>query len=294
MGVMSSLERSMARSQRAVEGEESESDMAETEATMRFFADSGAPEPRRLTPLEQAQELVYDAREAARPEQRVKLAREALAISADCADAYVVLAEDAAQSTEEVCEYSRLGVAAGERALGKDFFEENAGDFWGLIQTRPYMRARWSLAQSLWALGDRAKAIEHAQDMLRLNPDDNQGVRWVLGCWLLATGRDGQVEELFARYEKRSTFALYGTTLLRFRRSGPSPEAEEALDLARGKNPHVPDYLTGRRRLPNTMPSSIVLGRESEAVHYVVDAIDAWRQTPGALQWLRDHRDPAT
>jgi hypothetical protein len=30
-------------------------------------------------------------------------------------------------------------VAAGERSLGPKAFEEDAGHFWGILETRPYM-----------------------------------------------------------------------------------------------------------------------------------------------------------
>src|SRR5262245_39736743 len=45
------------------------------------------------TPLGRAQELMYQAFEQRDPDERVRLAHEALEVSPDCADAYVLLAE---------------------------------------------------------------------------------------------------------------------------------------------------------------------------------------------------------
>ena len=123
-----------------------------------------------------AQGLMYEAFDV-EGAHRVALARQALAISPDCADAYLLLAEETASSIEEACELLEQGVAAGERALGPEPFEEDVGYFWGLIETRPYMRARAALAETLWALGRREEAVEHQRELLRLNPNDNQGVR---------------------------------------------------------------------------------------------------------------------
>src|SRR6266542_6535579 len=53
--------------------------------------------------LFQAQDLMYEAFEA-QGARRVALAREALAISPDCADAYLLLAEETASSAEEARE----------------------------------------------------------------------------------------------------------------------------------------------------------------------------------------------
>jgi hypothetical protein len=86
--------------------------------------------------LERAQEVVYDAWE--RPgrrnrRRRVTLAGEALALSPDCADAYVLLAEETARSPAAARPLYEQGVAAGERALGEAYFREQVGEFWGLL-----------------------------------------------------------------------------------------------------------------------------------------------------------------
>ena len=156
------------------------------ERVMREAAAGLGGERRGETPLDRAQEVMYRAFEATGSEQ-VRLARKALEISPDCADAYVLLAEHAA-TAEEARKHYEQGVAAGERALGKQAFEEYAGQFWGLLETRPYMRARQGLAQCLWEAGRREEAAEHYQEMLRLNPNDNQGVRYSLATLLLGPG----------------------------------------------------------------------------------------------------------
>ena len=95
--------------------------------------------------LDRAQDMVYEAWEARTPKRRADLARKALAISPLCADAYAMLAEQAGGETDEGLVLWRRGVEAGRQALGTDF-EELEGEFWGFIETRPYMRARFGLA----------------------------------------------------------------------------------------------------------------------------------------------------
>jgi len=65
-----------------------------------------------------AQDLVNSAWETADPINRTILARKALRISADCADAYVLLAE-AATTLPEALEFYRQGVEAGRVPLAK-------------------------------------------------------------------------------------------------------------------------------------------------------------------------------
>ncbi len=134
----------------------------------------------RTSAVDEAQEVMYDAWEAPTHQRAVTLAKKALTISADCADAYTFLAEKTAESLEEALDLYRKGVEAGERALGKKAFKEDVGYFWGLVETRPYMRARDGLAQCLWEVGQREEAVGHYWDMLRLNPNDNQGIRDIL------------------------------------------------------------------------------------------------------------------
>ena len=129
--------------------------------------------------LARAQDLVYRAFQADDWQARVELARQALEISPDCADAYVCLAELAPTAQDALAEWER-GVAAGTRVLGGErALDRYAGHFWGMLETRPYMRARLGLAQCLWALRRREQAIGHCRALLRLNPNDNQGVRYV-------------------------------------------------------------------------------------------------------------------
>ena len=125
-----------------------------------------------------AQNLMYSAWDQSSKRSRIDLARKALAISPLCADAYVLLAEEEAKSAQEAQEFFRKGVEAGERALGPAGFKRYAGHFWGFLETRPYMRARAGLAATLNALGEVDAAIGHFRELLRLNPNDNQGIRY--------------------------------------------------------------------------------------------------------------------
>jgi tetratricopeptide (TPR) repeat protein len=239
--------------------------------------------------LERAQELMYQAFEETNPGNRIALAHEALSISPNCADAYVLLAEEEADTIQRALEYYRQGVAAGERALGKDFFEENAGDFWAILETRPYMRARQGLAEVLWRLKRHDEALEHYREMVRLNPNDNQGIRYLLLALLLEIGREDDAAELLQEYEDEwSAVWLYTRTLLGFRQHGASTRANKALAEALKENPHVPTYLTGKKRIPNTLPPLIGMGDEDEAIAYASDHLNHWRRTPGAIAWLRE------
>jgi tetratricopeptide (TPR) repeat protein len=272
-------------------GEQQSETVEEANAFLdEFFVSGEAPPiPEPDTPLGKAQAIIYDAWEADTRRQRVRLARKALKISPDCADAYVLLAEESAETVEEAKELYEAGVEAGERAIGREGFKEYEGHFWGVLETRPYMRARQGLAICLWQMGQRDEAIAHYEEMLRLNPGDNQGVRYALLSCLLEAGREKDAEQLLKRYkDDAAAIWLYNSALLAFRKGGASRRANKQLREAIEFNPHVPDYLLGRRRVPQEAPPYIQLGGDTEAVDYVIEASHLWLQQPGAIEWLRE------
>ena len=245
--------------------------------------------PQGDAPQDIAQATLQRAYEERDPERRVALANEALAEWPDCADAYVLLAEHARTRREALGLYEK-GVAAGERALGPEAFRRDAGHFWLMLETRPYMRARLGLAHVLWTMGRRDEAVRHLQDLLRLNPGDNQGVRYTLASFLLSLDRDDDADQLLRQYpdEDSATWA-YTRALLAFRRNGDTIESRRLLKAARKANKHVPAYLLGEKFPAARPPRYISPGGEAEALEYIGSFMAAWKSTPGAVAWLREN-----
>ncbi|ACB96308.1 hypothetical protein [Beijerinckia indica] len=240
--------------------------------------------------LDEAQDLVFEAWDSATSKRCVALAKKALTISPLCADAYVLLAEHATTGSEEELDLWQRGVDAGKAALGADF-DGFVGGFWGFLETRPYMRARLGLACVQWARGARDEAIDHLRAMLDLNPDDNQGVRYILASWLIEEERDADLRTLLARYSDDDMANWTWTTVLaNFRGEGDTEESRRLLAKAMAGNPHVLAYLSGERKLPRSLPPFYSSGEDSEAVHYAEDFRAGWVATPGALEWLTAHQ----
>ena len=237
--------------------------------------------------LAKAQDVMYGAWEQTTSRSRILLARKALGISPLCADAYNLLAEEASSLNEARDLYAK-GVEAGELALGPDGFEEYAGHFWGFLETRPYMRARAGLAASLLKLGDENAAASHYTEMLKLNPNDNQGIRYELAAILLRQDNETELKALLAAYEDEASAQwLYTRALLAFR-EGSSGETRAAalVKEAWSANEHVPAILAGTKRPVATDSGYLTVGGADEASYYVADFGPAWRRTPGAVEWL--------
>jgi tetratricopeptide (TPR) repeat protein len=236
---------------------------------------------------QRARELLYQALEDECPKRRSMLARRAVELDPDCAEAYLILADDTHDALARA-DLLRQGVDAGERALGESFVERESGNFWLLLETRPYMRARLRLARELAALGLKREALAHFHALLDLDTQDNLGVRTDIALLLLDLREHEQLEALLERYNTDTdpTFFPYVRALLSFRQQGDGPQARELMELAVQSNPHVPPLLLGHLPLPDELPQQTIPGDEGEAARYARYGLSAWSSTEGALCWL--------
>ena len=240
---------------------------------------------RELTPLERAQELAYDAMES-QGRLRTKRARQALALSPDCADAWVLLAEDVRGTEAAIALYERA-VQAGANAIGAERFASLRGEFWGHVDTRPYMRARFGLAEVLIGTGHNDEGLAHYRALLELNPNDNQGVRYLLLEALLDVNRNEEAGVLLSQYENDAgALWPYGRLLWQFRTDPRPLQVQAAYDAACAANPHVVEYLLDPEAIPFRTPPHYALGSEEEAVYVAQRLGPLFEVTEGVLDWL--------
>ncbi|MGV3488753.1 MAG: tetratricopeptide repeat protein [Tuberibacillus sp.] len=217
---------------------------------------------------EKAQDLIFDAYEAS-GKKRKALLEKALKLDPDHPDAYNIMAEEA-KSADEACKLYREGVVRGEKRLGQAYFKENMGRFWGLVETRPFMRAKFNYGRTLQVMGKVKEAIAQYEELLELNEMDNQGVRYLLFGAYVKNGDLNQAERLLEKYPDNYTASgLYNQCLLEGMKNGKTPRFKKMLTKAMKQNPYVMDYLTGKKRLPAQIPEAYTVGDTSEAIVYV-------------------------
>jgi tetratricopeptide (TPR) repeat protein len=243
----------------------------ETEEELQEFLATYDPQRRggsadQRDPNAEAQQLAYRALEQRERGLSAKLARQALQLDPDCIDALAALAYATSTSVDQFIAGLENALTAGERALGTDFFTANRGHFWGVLETRPYMRTRAMLAELLRQDGRLPQAIAHYEALLELNPNDNQGNRDpLLGCYLATDALD-KTRRLLDQYGDDMAVFTWGRVLERYL-SGDVAGAATALRKARQLNRHVEPFLTGVKPLPAVPPNSYSMGSESEAIH---------------------------
>lgn len=242
---------------------------------------------------DQAQDLVYEAFNEDSAKKQLLLIEEALAIDPDCVDALTFLAQTTAVGPHEELLFLEKAVAAGVKNLGKEFIKENSGELWYMHEARPFLRAKFELAQTLWELRRQPEALKICWELLALNKNDNQGVRYVLFDYLILQNEREEIERLLSLFpEDGSTHWAFNKALYLFLKNGPdSREARKQLLAAHEENKFVVSYLAGLGELPEEIPGSYVMGGEDEAICYAADSGLGWVNNIKSLAWLVDTLD---
>lgn len=212
---------------------------------------------------EAAQEHIYDAWEVADGVKQQHLALGALRRSPLCADAFNLLA---AIYPEHATELFTRGMIAGELALGPDRFAEMEGEFWGFLETRPYMRARAGLAAALQRAGRTDEAITHWRELLRLCPNDNLGVRYTLAFELLGRDDKRALRALLKAHRGDEGTVFQYTRALLAIAAGKKGADNEAIGGFQ-PNPHVPELLAYTASLVWQQGPHLTIGGLDEAIY---------------------------
>ena len=88
------------------------------------------------------------------------------------------------------------------------FDKENIGDFWLIIETRPYMRTLYTLAKQYLDMESYTLAIDILEDMIELDTDDHLGARFDLaGCYMMMEDAES-LNQLFDQYEGSGSVSM--------------------------------------------------------------------------------------
>jgi hypothetical protein len=125
------------------------------------------------------------------------------------------------------------------------------------------------------------------EQLLRLDPNDNQGVRYLIGPKCLRVGDNEGAIEAFQKCLHEEVGCAFGLALAKLRAQGPSAEIGEALLMGFAANRYVAPMLLGDRweRLDAFHGTNMA---ESEWANDVVVAqADLWQAVPRGAEQLR-------
>lgn len=262
-----------------------------------FFEEDYSEEQERL---EEAQELLYEGWEALSessgdPEEDLERAeaffRRALELDPQLADAYNGLAEIAVErgDLEEAEELYWTAYRLAKAELGTE--EPEAFHWWRQHETRPYMRAREGLGFTYWEEGRYDEALAEFEALLRLNPNDNQGVRYLIPALYQLKGELDKALEVYEEFEERYPgdpgephflfnwgLALYAV--------GRLEEAVAKLRQGIFQNLYIAPLLLGRDVHQYPFQHWTETAEPDYAVSYLHWFGELWEAEPGALRFL--------
>lgn len=265
-----------------------------SEKDLKQFLDSMLLKPipeindEELSKEERAQDLVEEAYELP-IRDAIKNIDIALNLNPDCIEAYEFMGTVQSR-IDSALSYFEKGVNIGKRIFGGNYLEKHKGHFWGLHETRPYMRCMYQYADCLYKSERKDSCIFVLEEMIELNPNDNQGVRDQLLLYLLEQNEF----EKFGRYnrlfnEDGGAYTNFNNALYSFKNTGESDISYDLLKTAIEENKYVLPMLISSK-LQTELPDSYGSGDKNEAKYYSVFAQRIWQQTPGAVKWLMKHR----
>lgn len=247
-------------------------------------ADLDLDSPTVSERVAQADQLVLEAVEATGLSRLHKL-RKAAEIYPYLPDAYNLAGEYVPLPNKKELYFK--GMWIGEKLLGEQYFSDHAGHFWMDIDTKPYMRAKLNYANALKDSGDTGAAILQYREMLKLNPMDNQGIRYLLLPLYFHKNFYLDAKQLIDEFDEASTFFQYGETLLSYVTEGLSKATRSLLKSADKANPFVKEYLLNQKRLPSEEPEAYGWGDRNEAIIGAKYYKKLWTEKPELLDALR-------
>lgn len=238
-------------------------------------------------PVEDAQELAFQALECERPREIQRLAKAALALDPRCLDAQVALLLQEVASPKVQAERLKLLADTGRSEFELGLFHAYRGRVWGLLEARPWLRLRLTQALTLEQAGKPKQAIVILEELLQLSTEDALGARYHLLRLYLLKGLQKPLQALLKAYpQDEGTLFAWARVLERFR-SGELRLAQSALQEARATNPHVEELLVATRRPPKGKPVPGPRGSLEEAA-FLLDRYlgQPWLADRAAMAWL--------
>jgi tetratricopeptide (TPR) repeat protein len=226
--------------------------------------------------------------------KKVALLKKAVDHDANCSRARIELADAkfrAGDWTDSLRDYDEVIAREYSRWSGRE------PRWWTDLETRPYLRAIYGRAMTLWHQQRYAGAAETLADLLEMNPLDHQGARFLVPMVYMLGEDFDAAQAAYEAYEKTyprdyaEPSFLFGWGLLHafFGRDAESLEKYRAAIL---KNFYIAPLLLEQPAPPE---QGIWQPSDRAEIAYAREFIDSyvvlWDRTPAGLRLLREAWD---
>ncbi len=197
------------------------------------------------TPLDDAYEILEEAQNARNEKEALRLAKKAYEKTSECFDAILF------QCDLEENEIKRMkllddGLEFEKNRLTKEkyFDKENIGHFYGVFETRPYIRGLAIKAEYLLEEGKLRQAANVCKEVLRLNKNDNLGARYLLMAIYATLEEEKDMLDLYKKYPEEDLEMLFPLFAIYYK-IGNDKKAKDYLNRIDKCNSNFVKYFKG-------------------------------------------------
>lgn len=221
------------------------------------------------TILDDAYELLEQAEKAKTKNQAIKLAKKAYEMCPDCFDAILFQADLEENSIKRDRLLNEGLDFEKDRLEEEGYFEkDNIGHFYGIFETRPYIRGLYRKADYLIADGKAKQARDVCLEILRLNNNDNTGARYLLMAIYAYLEEEKEMLKLYKKYPEEALEMLFPQFALYYK-LGKDKETKELLERINKANPHFIKFFKGTIKRNEDIPyGHYSKGDSSEVIMY--------------------------
>ena len=192
---------------------------------------------------------------------------------------------------KKAAELWKHGIEFALRLFPANFSIKKDQLIWGLIKNRPFLRLYHSYGISLMEQGEPEKALDVFENLLSLNPNDNQGARALVVECCFDLKRPERVLKICNQYRPDILPEIIFGRVLALFQLGKIKEASKSLKLAHKNLPLITQELakTMHKKPIDYNEQRITLGSQNQAYCYWKEHGKRWVTTPGAIEFVRSH-----
>lgn len=241
------------------------------------------------TPLDKAYELLDKANRTKSKTTAKKYAKQAYEISRECFDAIITLAmlEDNSIKRMQILE-DGLTYEKERLTKGGFFNKDIIGSFYGYFETRPYINGLYHKAMFLTESGKMRQAIDVCNEILKLNNNDNTGVRYLLLAIYAYLEDEKSLLKLYNKYKENNLEMLIPLFILYYK-SGDNKKACEYLKEINKANPNFLKMFKGKLNVEDekvTIEGYYQRGKASEIMMYVENYLFLLESVPNLREYV--------
>lgn len=249
-------------------------------------------EDEKFIKEEQSDDLLFEAYDEPIKSRAIRLAKQALEINPDNIDAENFITKFETNTIKKLGKYKETLDKEQAKLEKEDLFnKENIGIFWGLIETRPYMRTKHCYMLTLMELGRYTEAIKQGEELLKLCKSDNQGIRYLIMGLYAVLERFEECEKIYNKYSDDSTFMLFPLAVMYYKK-GDYRKCKKVLKEIQENNEYLLDYLIGIKKFTKAKIEDIEKegtyswGSESEAYLVAKDYKYLLETVPSFIEFI--------